>query len=278
MKKIIIIILFLLVALYFRFSYKSWYECDYFRLLMINVGQGDSILIVTPHGETILIDGGPNTGVLRGLGRILPMWLRHIDLVVLTHAHDDHLIGLIEVLSRYDVDRILINDSGYSSPPADNWRKLISSYQSEIIKAKKGMSIKFSEGCSLEILESLTNKNSDENNYSIISLFSCLGKKVLLTGDAGIKVEEELLFEGVNLDADILKISHHGSITGTSIKLLDAINPKIALISVGKDNSFGHPNQDIIHYLVERSIRTLRTDISGDLYILANNKEIILKK
>lgn len=277
MKKLLIS-LFVITTTFFIFSSYYWYQSNYFRLIFFNVGQGDSILIVSPNGHTILIDGGPDASVLRGLGQVLPMWLRQIDLVILTHAHDDHVAGLIEVLIRYKVKKIIINHTNYNSASLKAWQEQIINSESEVIMAKEGMIFDFNDKCFIEILSAFKGDASMENDYSIVSLFSCLGKKILLTGDAGIKVENNLLLNIANLKSDILKISHHGSNTANSKIFLQAVKPRLAIVSVGKTNTFGHPNQAVLDTLTTLVIKVLRTDLDGSLYFLANNKTIILKK
>lgn len=278
MKKIFIFSLLLIGATYLYISINNWYHGSYFRLVVFDVGQGDSMLIVTPQGHTILIDGGPDDRVLRELGKVLPAWLRKIDLMILTHAHDDHLFGLIEILNRYRVAKILVNDSGYKSPIVIAWQNSILKQKADVIESERGMVFNFDSGCFLKILEAQKNKVADENDYSIVSKFSCLDRDILLTGDASLKIEEAIISSGVDVEADILKISHHGSVTGTSLKLLEAINPSLAIISVGVNNKFGHPNSNILNYLAGLHINTLRTDHDGMIYLFANNKEIIIKK
>lgn len=277
MKKFIISLFFIATAFFILSSY-YWHHANYFRLIFFDVGQGDSILIVSPNGRTILIDGGPDASVLRGLGQILPMWLRQIDLVILTHAHDDHVAGLIEVLTRYKVKKILINHTNYNSASLKAWQEQIISSGAELITATEGMTFDFNDECFLEIVSAFKGETSVENDYSIVSLFSCLDKKILLTGDAGIKIENNLLLNTLNLKSDILKISHHGSNTANSKNFLAAVNPRLAIISVGKNNTFGHPNQIVLDNLATQLIKVLRTDLAGSIYILANNKTIILKK
>lgn len=278
MKKIIFILLIFVTASYFLISGEEWFSQDNFRLTICDVGQGDSILVVTPNGKTILIDGGPDSSILRCLGKIMPLWRRRIDLVLLTHAHDDHVAGLIEIVKRYKIGRIMIGEANYSSPTSLAWKKLISSSGQDIIMAQRGYIFNFGEGCSLKVLSDTRSEEKDENDYSIISLFSCLGRQVFLTGDAGIKKQEEALEGYQGLKIDILKISHHGSLTGSSEKLLRAINPSLALISVGVNNKFNHPAEDVLNNLANLSISTLRTDQLGSLNFLANNNKIIIKK
>jgi len=273
MKRITIILLIILSFVYFFNSVIYWRESSYFRLIFLDVGQGDSVLIVTPHGQTILIDGGPDASVLKKLGTVLPFWLRKIDLVVLTHAHDDHLAGLIDVLNRYQIKQILIGHYNNETPLTKAWQDRLINSKSEIIKAKEGMIFNFSNNCSLEIL-SAAEVATDENDLSIVSLFSCLDKNIFLGGDASAKIENKINISRV----DITKVSHHGSITSNSQAFLDRIKPGLAVISVGTNNKFNHPSPVILDRLLTGGVNIFRTDQMGSIYFLANNKSIIWKK
>lgn len=273
MKRIIIILLITLSLFYFLVSFTSWRESSYFRLVFLDIGQGDSILIVTPHGQTILIDGGPDASVLKKLGTVLPFWLRKIDLVILTHAHDDHLAGLIDVLKRYQIKQILIGNYNNETPLTKVWRDELIKSKSEIIKAREGMIFNFSDNCSLKIL-SAAEAATDENDLSVVSLFSCLNKNIFLGGDASAKIESKINISKV----DIAKISHHGSMTSNSQAFLDKINPNLAVISVGVNNKFNHPSPVIVDRLSTGGVNIFRTDQLGSVYFLANNKTIIWEK
>ncbi|MFZ2310526.1 MAG: MBL fold metallo-hydrolase [Patescibacteria group bacterium] len=273
MKRTITTLLIILSFFYFLASIISWRESPYFRLIFLDVGQGDSVLIVTPHGQTILIDGGPDASVLKKLGTVLPFWLRKIDLVVLTHAHDDHLAGLIDVLNRYQIKQVLVGNYNNETSLIKVWQDRLISSRSEIIKAKEGMIFNFSDNCSLKILAA-AEKATDENDLSIVSLFSCLDKNIFLGGDASSKIEGQINISKV----DIAKISHHGSITSNSQTFLDKIKPSLAVISVGINNKFNHPSPIILNRLLTGGVNIFRTDQMGTVYFLANNKSIIWTK
>jgi competence protein ComEC len=273
MKKIIFILFLLIGCLYFCISINSWRRSDYFRVIFLDVGQGDAILIVTPTGQTILVDGGPDAGVLKELGRILPFWLRKIDLVILTHAHDDHLVGLIHVINRYQVKNVLLGAHNSNLALYQTWQNKLTDYNLETIIAKPGLMFNFSNSCELHILAS-NEKASDENDLSVVSLFNCLGKKVFLGGDASSKIENKIDISRV----DIYKASHHGSITSNSESFLSEIKPKLAVISVGLNNKFNHPSELVLKQLLAVGANLFRTDESGSIYFLANNKSILLKK
>ncbi len=275
MKKLFLIII-ITVSAWFWFK-GSLKILPYFQVVFLDVGQGDSSLIITPKRKVILIDGGPDQKVLKELGRVLPFWNRKIDLLVVTHPHDDHFVGLIEVLRRYQVEKILI-DQGVGS--GKTWQTLV-----EVIKAEKkitvlpkqGQEFDFGGACLLNILSSHNKKREDENDYSVITKFSCLGRNVLLAGDASQKVEQELLNSEADLKADIFKASHHGSQTANSESFVAAISPRLAVISVGLDNKFKHPNPHVLEIFKKMSVDIYQTATGGSKHFLANNNEIIIK-
>lgn len=278
MKKILICFIILTLSLYIFWSYQPYYSADYFRLVFFDVGQGDSALIVTPNGRTILIDGGPDNKVLRGLGKFLPFWRRQIDLLVVSHAHDDHLMGLSETIRRYKIKNILYNNLDFDTPAVNYFLKSVKDKKIKTISAQAGMAFNFDENCVFTVLAAEKNIQKNDNDYSIVSGLNCLSKKVLFSGDAGVAIESKLITSGVDLKADILKLSHHGSLSASSLNFLEAVNPKIALISVGKDNKFGHPSTLILNRLESLAVDIYRTDISGQLSFLANYKTIKLIK
>jgi len=278
MKKALTFFSLVVMVSYYIYSYQSWLGQDYFRVIFFDVGQGDSALIVTPRGQTILIDGGPDNKVLRELGLIMPFWQHQIDFLILTHQHDDHLFGLAELSRRYIIKVFLNNKIDYQKPIADYLQESLAEDRTKIITAEAGMIFKLDSGCSLSVLEAAKSAKLLENDYSIVASFDCLGRKVLLTGDAGIAIEKNLTTSGLDDQVDILKVSHHGSASANSLAFLELIKPKVAVISVGKDNNYNHPAPIIIDRLKTLSVDIYRTDESGTLEFLANNKIIKLIK
>lgn len=275
MKKLfLIIIITLSVWLWFKGSLKI---LPYFQVVFLDVGQGDSSLIITPERKVILIDGGPDQKVLKELGHFLSFWHKKIDLLVITHPHDDHFIGLIEVLRRYQVENILIDKRVGNS---NTWRVLLETIESQKIRTifpEQGQEFDFGGGCLGNILSKHNIEREDENDYSVIMKFSCLGRSVLLAGDASQKVEQELLNSEADLRADIFKASHHGSQTANSESFIAAISPHLTVISVGLNNKFKHPNPDVLETFKKISVDIYQTATSGSKHFLANNNEIIMK-
>jgi len=244
----------------------------------LDVGQGDAILIKTPGGQNILIDGGPDKTVIKRLGENLAWWDKQIDLMILTHPHDDHVTGLIEVLKRYGVKRILYTGAAHNAPNYLAWLKTARDKKVPLTIIDKAQTVNLGEQTKLEILypgRSLLNKTlADLNDSSIIIKLVHGQNKFLLTGDAGLEVEKTLLAGEADLAADILKVGHHGSEYSTSQEFLEKIKPRIAVIQVGAGNDFGHPNLRIIKRLERTGAEIFRTDLSGTVKMISDGEKI----
>ena len=248
----------------------------------LNVGQGDAILIKAPAGQNILIDGGPDKTVVKRLSENLVWWDKEIDLIILTHPHDDHVTGLIDVLKRYRVKKILYTGVTHTAPNYLTWLKLARDRKAHMLIIAKTQTVDLGEGAKLDILypsESFLNKTpSDLNQSSIVARLIYGQTKFLFTGDAGEEVEKKLLASGQDLKVDVLKVGHHGSRFSTSQAFLDKTKPSIAVIEVGKDNQFGHPNLRIIKRLERAGARVLRADLDGTVKITSDGNNIKIKK
>lgn len=268
----------------------------------LDVGQGDAILIKSPFGQNILIDGGPDSSVIEELGKTLPFWDKRIDLMVLTHPHDDHVTGLIEVIKRYNVKKILYTGVVHSAPNYLEWLETIRERKIPLIIIDRPQKIIFGDDCYLGIIsprQSLLGRETDNLNNSSIATKLVYGKtKLLLMGDAEVEVEKELLNltpgspllpslptgrqgegegGGVDLAADVLKVGHHGSDTSSGEEFLETVSPKIAIIEVGKDNDFGHPSLRIIKRLERTGAEILRTDLDGTIGLVSDGEKISRK-
>ncbi|MDO8592617.1 MAG: ComEC/Rec2 family competence protein [bacterium] len=245
----------------------------------LDAGQGDAILIKAPSGQNILIDGGPDKSAVKRLGENLPWWDKRIDLMILTHPHDDHVTGLIDVLKRYSVGKILYTGVTHTAPNYLTWLKLVRDSKTPMIIIDKTQTIKLGQGCELEILypakSFLGQTIEDLNQSSIIARLSYGQTKFLLTGDAGEEVETELLNRGADISADVLKVGHHGSQYSTGQEFLNKVRPKIAVIEAGKDNQFGHPNLRTIKKLERVGARIYRTDKDGTIEIISDGVSVI---
>ena len=244
-----------------------------------NVGQGDSIFIASKDGTQILIDGGPNSRVLGELAKAMPYYDDSIDLVVLSHPHADHLSGLIDVLKRYKVGKVVESGVIYRTPERDAFEEIASQKNIQRIDIEHPSIITFG-GVTLKILypnvsfENKTVKNVNETSLVILLEFE--GKKILFTGDAGKATEDKLLAEGVLEDVDVLKVGHQGSKFSSSANFLNKILPEYAVIEVGK-NSYGHPTEEALSRLATVGAKIFRTDSDGTVTLEIRNGELIWK-
>jgi len=230
---------------------------DKLSISFLDVGQGDSILITSPSGAHVLIDGGPSPEkVCAELGEALPFWERTIDIAILTHPHDDHACGLVEVLQRYDVGQLLYPDVADSA--SETYTELLSvSDEKDIPRlcAEAGQSIDLGGGATIEVLHPQTRllqgTDSDADNNGVVLHIEMGEISFLLAGDLHFDGELYLVCQRPKLESTILKASHHGSNSSTCPLFLAAVDPQVAVISVGVNNSFGHPHGDVMLRLKE---------------------------
>jgi competence protein ComEC len=248
------------------------------HVIVLDVGQGDSILLEGDRGGRILIDGGPDPNLLMAdLDRYIPAWDRRLDAIVLTHPHDDHVAGLVAVVERYQVGRAF--ESGW---PADtpNYRAWKSALEARNLRPERlatGDRLTLDDA-TLQVLwpddgatrpkflDQTAAANRQANDASIVLLGEFEGRRFLLTGDAENDVDPILVGRGVPA-VDMLKVAHHGSATASSDALLAAARPSVAVISVGADNTYGHPNGGTVGRLRAHSSRVARTDQEGTVEV-----------
>lgn len=258
----------------FYFNQSKFLEVTFF-----DVGQGDSIFIETPQKNQILIDGGPSSLVLEKLGTEMPFWDRTIDFIILTHPDHDHISGLIEVLKSYKIKNILWTGVLKEDEEYREWIKLIKEEGANVYIAREGQRI-IEGDMNLEVLFPFNSlegqKSANCNNTSIVSRLTFGDNSFLFLGDIYKAIEKEILASGQNIDSDVLKTAHHGSKTSSSEEFIKQVSPDIALISCGKDNSYGHPHQETLEILGKYGIDILRTDLNGDINLKVSQKELIL--
>lgn len=246
----------------------------------LDVGQGDATYIQLPGGEDVLIDGGPDASVLVELGKVMWFWDQKIDYVILTHPHADHVTGLVEVLRRYAVKQIYYTGALHTAPAYLAWLAEIEKQKIPMQIVEGGFELDFG-GARLEFMyptENIVGKKFGElNNSSNVTRLVYGDSEFLLTGDAQEEVEKELLAAGVNLNADVLKVAHHGSSDATSEDFLSAVSPQFSVISSGRKNDFGHPHLRVLKRLERLGAKILRTDELGTIKIESDGRELIIK-
>ncbi|OGC38664.1 hypothetical protein A2V54_02720 [candidate division WWE3 bacterium RBG_19FT_COMBO_53_11] len=228
-----------------------------------DVGQGDAILI--EKGTTqILIDGGPNDRILSYLGRDLLPWDREIELLVLTHPHADHLTGLIPVIERYKIDRILYYPSVYDTAGYQKFQELVKKEGAEVLFGKEDAQISVGEFF-FQILWPTANFHSvNPNNESVVMLLDYQEFETLLLGDAEKEVQSQLIIKD---DVEVIKVGHHGSANGSYEPLLRTVSPNLAVVSVGARNQYGHPHQQTLDLFAKFGIPLLITDLNGTITV-----------
>jgi len=257
---------------------------DRLHVSFLDVGQGDAILIQTPNGQDILIDGGPDPQEINlELSEQLPFWDRTIDLVVCTQPHADHVTGLIDVLQRYRVKRVLDPGVPYDSAIYQEWLRLIEDREIEYSIARSGQEIDLGNGIKIEVLnppESLWEGTGDDvDNNGVVLRLSWGQVSFLFTADIREEAEFELIGQRANLRSTVLKVAHHGSDTSTSQQFLAAVAPEVATVSVGVNNTFGHPSPEVLERLTDRlgEDNVYRTDEDGTIEFITDGEKLWVK-
>jgi competence protein ComEC len=244
------------------------------HLVFCNVGQGDASLVKWGDKQ-ILVDGGPDNSVLSCLGKQMPFWDRRIELIVLTHPQADHLTGLIEVLKRYKVNRVVSCGWEAQTPEYEAFKQAVvneglsldSVYQGEEIKlGQVEMKVIWPPSRTVSPLEP-----SEINEASVVLLGNWGEFDWLLTGDINQRVEKILVVLDSLQAVEVLKVAHHGSQTSSAMEFLEMTRPRLGVISVGK-NSFGHPSQATLQRLDSVRTKVLRTDQLGTIEIVSDGK------
>lgn len=250
----------------------SFTDNEFLEVVFFDIGQGDAIFIETPDKKQILIDGGPDNAILEKLNREMFFYDRTIDLLILTHPDADHITGLVSVLEYYNVKHILTSGVEKDTAVYKRWRDLIKEKNIPLILAQSGQKILLDQDIFLEIIwpeqSSIKSFSKNTNNVSVVGKLVYKDIEFLLTGDIEKKVENYLVNNNLNLESDILKVPHHGSKTSSSYNFIKMINPQISVISVGGNNRYNHPNDEVLDRLKESFI--YRTDKNRDIRILTD--------
>lgn len=256
-----------------------------FEINMIDVGQGDSTLIVTPKNKKILIDGGGNENYDIGENVLIPYLLnkkiKQIDYLMISHFDTDHVGGTLKVLEKLKVKQVIVSQQKEDSSNFQKFLKIAEKRNIKIIVVKAGDKIQIEKNIYIDILwptEKMKIEDNPLNNNSIIAKLIYGNTSILFTGDIEAEAEKEIVKKyDKNLKSDILKVAHHGSKTSSTQDFIDKVNPKIALIGVGYKNKFDHPSYTTIKTLEKRKIIIYRTDLMGEINIKIINNKIICK-
>ncbi|MDU5111535.1 MAG: ComEC/Rec2 family competence protein [Clostridium sp.] len=238
----------------------------------IDVGQGDSILIQV-NNKVMLIDSGAKSEKERLVEYLDTLNLQTIDYVIATHPHEDHIGNMAYIINKYKIKEFYAPKASSNTSAFENMIESLSrkNLKINILKADIN-SINLGNNTKVEVLTPNLTHYENLNNYSPIIKVTYGEVSFLFTGDAEGALEEEVINKSYNLKSDILKVSHHGSSTSTSKEFLNKVDPNIAIISVGEDNTYGHPTKETLNIL--SNIKVYRTDINGTIIISSNGESI----
>lgn len=243
-----------------------------FIMHVIDVGQGDSVLLQCDN-HFMLIDSGEYTAENSVKNHLKAAGVQKLDYTVITHPHSDHCGSMINVLKDYNTDCVIMPDAFNNTP---TWENLVDYIDEKDIPVKKAVvGDEYNLGsCTFTILAPNSKTYDNINNYSVVIKAVYKNTSFMLTGDAETLSEKEIIKNGFDLSADVLKVGHHGSNTSSSKKFLQAVNPKYAVISDGKDNDYGHPNKETLERLDNLGICVYRTDLLGSIMFVSDGNHV----
>ncbi len=250
------------------------------QVVFIDVGQGDSILILSPEGDSMLIDAGEKTA-REAVGTVLSAYgICEIDILIATHPHSDHIGGIQYILENYPVGKLYIPNVSTTTATFTALLTYIEREEIPLYKAESGVTVEFSASVACTFLGPATNSYEDLNDFSAVLKLTYGDTSFLFMGDATSVAEADILalYDTEDLSADVLKIGHHGSNTSTSEEFLLAVNPSYAVISCGLDNSYGHPHTETLDLLYAYGILTYRTDELGTILATSDGSSISFDK
>lgn len=242
----------------------------------IDVGQGDSILIQTKE-KNMLIDSGPNDSIRKLSSYLNSLHIKKLDYVIATHPHEDHIGNMDYILKKYTVTtfmapKVTTNSSYFNDMITELKHKNMNI--STIRFGNKNTNINLGDNIKVEVLGPVKDKYEKLNNYSAVIRISYNNTSFLFTGDCEKEEENDILKNNTNIHSDVLKVGHHGSSTSTTKDFLDAVSPKIAVISVGKDNSYNHPSSSTLSTLKKYGCTIYRTDKDGNITLKSDGENI----
>lgn len=238
----------------------------------INVGQGDSILAES-DGRYLLVDAGENDQADTVVSYLQGQGVKTLDYVIGTHPHSDHIGGLDKVIDTFDVGKVIL-------PPVEHTTKTFE----DVLDAVVGKGLKLTKprvgdtyalgGASFTVIAPNKDYGSDLNNWSVGIRLDYGDNRFVMCGDAESGAEADILDNGIDISADVLKAGHHGSSTSTSEAFLDRVSPSVAVIQCGRDNSYGHPHKETLEKFRERGIQVYRNDQDGTVVAYCDGTDI----
>jgi len=267
------------------------------HVVICDVGQGDAIFIRTPQGSDILIDSGPDDSVLSCLSKHMPFWDKDIEIAILTHPDADHVTGFIDVIKRYKLIYFYTSKVEAKTAVYAQFLKTLKDYKIKRNFLWQKDRFTFDDGLTMETLwptheweEKTVITSGTINSFSVVELLTYKNFRALFTGDVDAAQMEEVAsslpatpsqdsgLRGGRGSINFLKAPHHGSRFGLTSEILDILNPKVAAISVGKNNKYRHPAPETLKILGEKDIKILRTDRDGEIEVVSDGESWGVKK
>jgi len=244
---------------------------NHLEIDFLNVGQGDATLLKFPHSGEILIDSGDGQQIKTALAAVNNYFKRQTDVWILSHANIDHYGGFLKLMETNPPQVFIYSGFDSNGSTFLALKKLLVEKNIPVIKLSAGDKIKIGEAYFLVLWPPKNKEIKDLNDASLILRLIDGKHSILFSGDASSKILDNL----INIRAEILKVSHHGSKTATDENILQLVNPSIALIGVGLNNSFHHPNDEVINLLKQFGVKIFRTDLNGTIKIILANQILI---
>jgi len=246
------------------------------KISYIDVGQADSILIQIPNGKNVLIDAGNNEDADRIISYIKKQGISKLDIIIGTHPHEDHIGALDTVINSFDIEQVIMPKKDSTTQTFKDVITAIQSKGLKITEARAGVKLNLGSEVNALLIAPNSINYDDINNYSAVLKLSYGSNTFLFTGDASEQSENEIINAEFNLKSDVLKVGHHGSNTASSNAFLNKVQPKYAIISVGKGNTYGHPANITIDDLTNIGAKIYRTDLSGTIIAESDGTNITI--
>lgn len=246
-------------------------ESEVIKIHYIDVGQGDSIFIELPNKETMLIDAGESNKAQMIYKYIIDLGYSHIDYLVGTHPHTDHIGGLSYIINNFSIGLIYMPKVVHTSKTYENLLSVIIEKGLKVIPAKSGMNIFSNNDLKVDIIAPNNDSYSNLNDYSVVIKISYKNRKFLFMGDAEVKSENEITH---SVDADVIKIGHHGSKASSGEVFVDKVNAEYAIVMVGAVNKYDHPHKNILDRWSDSGAKIYRTDLNGNIVVVSDGSSL----